>query len=390
MKASKSRLSAALAAVTLWATNAYAADFALDRMALGWLLLVQYGTAATALLAVSSISRARGRAVASKPGESSPGKAGGRLPPALMLLGVVGLTGTIFLQYLAFALAPIVAANVLAYSWPLLAAAWVAATVHTRQTLLSVGLALVGFAGVALISTSPARGATEGSADEHVMWGYLAGLGSAGCMAVYTLGAGRIGTTTRTSLLIPATLAGAAAAAVLTVLSGSPAPSATGVAAAVYIGLGPMAAGYALWTQAMANAGVERLSPLGYATPLLSTTLLLATGAPATTVTLVGVGLVLACSIGVLAHDRHTSRQPRDRPVTVAAAGCEGRSAVKTQPLEDLVNDSPCGWPRHLEFPYPQVCEAVESRPEHDRDERGVAAGSRTGVEAPLNGRDLS
>jgi hypothetical protein len=34
---------------------------------------------------------------------------------------------------------------VLAYSWPLLAAAWVAATVHTRHALLSAGLAILGF-----------------------------------------------------------------------------------------------------------------------------------------------------------------------------------------------------------------------------------------------------
>jgi len=128
-------------------------------------------------------------------------------------------------------------------------------------------------------------------------------------MAFYTLGAGHL-TTTTTGLLIPATLTGTVAAAVLTILSDSPSPTAAGVLAAAYIGLGPMAAGYALWTRAMACGGVERLSPLGYATPLLSTVLLLATGAPATTSTLTGVCLVLACSLGVLAHDRHADRGP--------------------------------------------------------------------------------
>lgn len=53
----------------------------------------------------------------------------------MLLVGVIGLTGTIFLQYLAFAAAPIVAANVLTYGWPLLAAVWLAATHRTRHTL---------------------------------------------------------------------------------------------------------------------------------------------------------------------------------------------------------------------------------------------------------------
>ncbi len=97
--------------------------------------------------------------------------------------------------------------------------------------------------------------------------------------------------------------------------------------AAAYIGLGPMAAGYALWTRAMAGGGAERLSPLGYATPLLSTVLLLATGAPATTGTLLGVVLVLACSLGVLAHARHANPgRSSDDPVARAPERSEDPS----------------------------------------------------------------
>jgi len=62
----------------------------------------------------------------------------------------------------------------------------------------------------------------------------------------------------------------------------------------------------------MTGGGAERLSPLGYATPLLSTVLLLATGAPAAGNTVLGVGLVLACSLGVLAHDRYAPRSRFD------------------------------------------------------------------------------
>lgn len=298
MCSSRVRLLAAVAAVLLWSTNAYAADLALDQMSVGWLLLVQYGTAATALLVVRSVPAVRSR-VGVAPAEAEAGRP--RL--TVLLIGVVGLTGTIFLQYLAFAAAPIVAANVLAYGWPLLAAGWLAATRRSPHALLSAGFAVIGFGGVALIFTSPVHASGGGDGGSAVTWGYLAAVGSAACMATYTLGASRI-TTTAFGLLVPATLTGTGAAAVLTFLGDGPRPTASGVLAAVYIGLGPMAAGYALWTRAMTRGGADRLSPLGYATPLLSTVLLLVTGAPATASTLAGVGLVLACSLGVLVHAR--------------------------------------------------------------------------------------
>ncbi|MBA3411551.1 MAG: hypothetical protein H0U15_12100 [Geodermatophilaceae bacterium] len=77
----------------------------------------------------------------------------------------------------------------------------------------------------------------------------------------------------------------------------------------------------------MSGDGAARLAPLGYATPMLSTLLLLATGATATTSTLTGIGLVLICSLGVLALDRRTHplrrrphhAQPTPRPAPACA-----------------------------------------------------------------------
>ena len=66
-----------------------------------------------------------------------------------------------------------------------------------------------------------------------------------------------------------------------------------------------MAAGYALWGHAMSGSGADRLSAIGYATPLLSPTLLIATGKPADVHTLIGVGLILVCSLGVLIDAHH-------------------------------------------------------------------------------------
>lgn len=284
------RVAAALGAVGLWSTNAYAADLALHRMTVGWLLLIQFGTAS----AVFAALRTGRQATSSRLGWSAVG------------VGVAGLSATIFLQYVAFALAPIVAANVLAYAWPLLAALWVAATRRSAASLAGAGLAAVGFAGVALIFTAPGSGA--GGAGGNAGWGYAAAAGSALCMAFYTLRSGRLAGQVG-ALLLPAMLVGAGAAALLVAVRSGPVPSVGGVAAAAYLGAGPMAAGYGLWTRAMADGGATRLAALGYATPMLSTALLLATGAPATTTTLVGVGIVLFASVGVLAVDRAHRRQ---------------------------------------------------------------------------------
>lgn len=290
----------ALAAVTLWSTNAWAAGVALTAMSVGWLLLVQYTVAVGAIVVVRVVRRRT---------------AGSRSAPttAATAVGVVGLTGTIFLQYIAFATAPIVAASVLAYAWPLIAALWVALTVRTRGAVVLAGFALIGFGGVALIFVGDGGTGTGSAMTGGAVWGYTAALGSAACMAIYTVASSRVQVAV-TDLLAPATLAGVCAAGVLTVVTGGPRPSSLGWLAAAYIGLGPMAAGYGLWTRAMSAGGAERLAPIGYAAPLLSTLLLLATGAPATVTTLLGVGLVLMCSIGVLgAQQRQSWTRRRQR-----------------------------------------------------------------------------
>lgn len=311
MTALSRRVPAALAAVALWSTNAFAADLALARMSVGWLLLVQYAAATAGLLAVRVLG---GRRRGAPTSDSS-------LTVRAAAIGVLGLTGTIFLQYVAFATAPIVAANVLSYGWPLLAALFVAATLRTRRAIGLAGMALLGFGGVALIFTSPVAASPGGAGEPGATWGYLAALGSAVCMAGYTLASGRV-RARATDLLLPATLVGTVAAAALTASTSSTWPTAEGWLAAAYLGLGPMAAGYGLWTIAIAGGGAERLAPVGYATPLLSTLLLLTTGAPAAATTLIGVGLILACSIGVLASQR--TPEPAHTDTAEARAGSTG------------------------------------------------------------------
>jgi drug/metabolite transporter (DMT)-like permease len=65
-----------------------------------------------------------------------------------------------------------------------------------------------------------------------------------------------------------------------------------------------VAGGFLLWSVAMSGDGAKTLAPLGYATPLLSTALLLLFGETLGPGALLGSALVLVSSIGVLIMDR--------------------------------------------------------------------------------------
>lgn len=307
--ASLTGVGAAFIAILFWSTNALAAKFALSELGVVQVLALQFG-GATATLATLRALRAA-RAGAKKANRSSRAVKWSSLLSSTILggvlVGVVGLTGTIFLQYLAFATAPIVEANVVAYGWPLFVALWAALAYRNRQTLVGIPLAIIGFAGVALIlgsgsSLGPIDGATTG---------YVAALASALCMAFYTVMSGRSCVPVN-AFLLPATAFGTVFALVLCVTGFAPwlwAPVSLGAwVASVYAGVGPMAGGFLLWSLAMSGGGAKRLAPLGYATPLCSTVLLLLFGETFTSTTLFGALLILVCSIGVLIMDRKERR----------------------------------------------------------------------------------
>lgn len=302
----KSALGAALAAVFLWATNAYAATLALTHLTVLQLLAVQYGSAAFVVTLWHFGNQARRR-------DRTP-RLGHGLNKHAAATGILGLTGTIFLQYWAFDTAPIVGANVIAYGWPLMAALWAALTVRSRHAMVGVALATLGFLGV--VSIFLGHEAIIGGSEI----GYLIALGSATAMAFYTVSAGRI-VASVADLLLPATALGAVLAVTGTLIQGTPWPPLNQWWSAIYIGLGPMAAGYGLWTYGMADRRADRLSPLGYLTPLLSTMLLLVTGQPFTTQTLIGAALILVCSAGVLINERITRKAPADSSLEVPSFG---------------------------------------------------------------------
>lgn len=306
---------AAGGAIALWSLNAAAAGAALEHLSVLQVLALQFGGAFLTLIVAR---RVRGDAV----------QRSALLHPKTLTIGVLGMAGTIALQYVAFATAPLVAVNAIAYTWPVLAAAWTALQPGGRRSPTPLVLAVIGFGGVVLLFA--ARDGGGGSASAPLL-GYLAALGSAVAMAGYTVSAGRSGA--RASDLL---LAGTTAGALMTVPGAlfederwSP-PWA--VALGLGIGVAMMAVGYGLWTRAMAHPAGLRLAPAAYATPLLSTALLLSTGQQLTPLGFVGCGLIMVCAAGVGFDAVPRDRRDRGRRERRARLRTRSRRRKATAP----------------------------------------------------------
>ncbi|MGI8593136.1 MAG: DMT family transporter [Solirubrobacteraceae bacterium] len=284
---------AACGAIAIWSLNALAGGAALAHLTVLQVLSLQFG-GAFVVLAIARGLR--------------PGRTAATVRPTLVIaIGVVGLTGTIAMQYLAFATAPLVAANAIAYAWPLLAVAWNAVIPPARGSRASLALAVVGFGGVVLLFAARDGAGAAGSAP---VLGYVAALLSALAMAGYTLTAGRSGART-SDLLLVGTGAGALGTLPAALLEGAAWSPVWAVALSLGIGVAMMALGYGLWTRAMADPVGVRLAPAAYLTPLLSTALLLATGERLSPLGLLGCALIVLCATGAVFDVM--PRRPRGR-----------------------------------------------------------------------------
>lgn len=286
-------IACAIGAVAVWATNAFTARFALAEMSAAQVLALQFsGAAATVLICRMLFG---GKAVV----PAFPG-----LRP--LLVSIVGLVGTISLQYLAFASAPIITANILAYGWPMFVAVGYALGQRSARGLGFLAFSVLGFAGVALIFLDGRALSFSG----QYAAGYVYALGSAVCMAYFTAVVARYPKANGDAFLLAA-IVGAVLTATVAIAGDTPWPSARYLLAGVYIGIGPLAIGYTLWTRAMTRGEAARIANIGYLTPLLSTALLLVAGEAFTAHSLLGAVLVIGASTGVLIYRDGVPRSAR-------------------------------------------------------------------------------
>ena len=293
-------VAAALTSVFFWSTNALAAKYALVNLRVSELLTIQFSAAAITFIFMH-IVRNRNLLIFS-----------GLTSFKHLFVGLVGLVGTIILQYTAFSIGNILEANVIAYSWPLIVAVWAAIVLRNLIGFAGIGLALIGFLGVAMIITTKEN---LNFLEQGIAPGGAVALVSALCMAFYTVASSNIRMTEK--LLIPVTLIGAMSCFFFVLFQGNSLPDVNYWWVAAYIGIGPMAIGYFLWSFAMSGEGAKVIAPIGYATPLLSTVLLVASGESYTQRTMYGIFLILSCSLGVLFLQHiHSKRMDRSKRIS--------------------------------------------------------------------------
>ena len=198
-----------------------------------------------------------------------------KVPLPTLLVGLYGLFGFHFLLFMALRHAPAVEANLINYLWPLgmvvLAPLFLKdVTLHTRHVVA----ALIGFAGAAIAILG--RG-SAGEDSTGFQSGYLLALASAFVWASYSL------LTRRLPAFPTAAVGGFAAASGLlslachAMLEPSVSLSGQDMLLLALLGLGPLGGAFFLWDAAIKQGDTRRIGLLAFATPILSTVLLLIT-----------------------------------------------------------------------------------------------------------------
>ena len=198
-----------------------------------------------------------------------------KVPLATLLVGIYGLFGFHFLLFMALRHAPAVEANLINYLWPL--GMVVLAPVFLNEVSLRVRhvvAALIGFSGaaIAILGRGDAPFALDGFHS-----GYGLALVSAFVWASYSL-------LTRRLPAFPTAAVGgfAAASGLLSLLchawlEPSIALNTHDLVLIAILGLGPLGGAFFLWDAAIKQGDTQRIGLLAFATPILSTVLLLIT-----------------------------------------------------------------------------------------------------------------
>ncbi|WP_246675229.1 DMT family transporter [Mesorhizobium sp. B2-3-4] len=277
-----SALAFAAGAVALWSTNALVGKSLLANHPVAQVQFLQFVGASLVFGLIRFMAR-----------EQAPPLAA-RATLAPLAVGFIGLVGTMVLQYVAFASMPVIEANLVAYTWPLMVAAAVIVFENPRRPALLGLAAVLGFVGVALVIW----GGRDRAWFQGDLTGYLAAFGSALCMAFYSLAVGRLATSPD-RLLLPSSLIGVALALVWCVHEGVAWHAGADLVLGLYLGAGPMGLGYYFWSRALKLGGSGKVAVVAYLTPIASTLLLTLSGERLTTTAIAGAVLVIGSCIAV-------------------------------------------------------------------------------------------
>lgn len=197
-----------------------------------------------------------------------------RLPWRIWALGLYGLFGYHFAYFMALRLAPPVEANLINYLWPLLIVVFAAFLPGERLHGRHIAGVAAGFAGAALLVT----GGQGLGFDRQYALGYAFAVACGVIWSSYSVLSRRAGA-------VPTSAVGAFCAATAVLAWGchllfeeTVIPSGIQWPAIVGLGLGPVGAAFYVWDYGVKRGNIQTLGVLAYATPLLSTFLLIALG----------------------------------------------------------------------------------------------------------------
>jgi drug/metabolite transporter (DMT)-like permease len=211
--------------------------------------------------------------------------------PASFLLGIYGLFMFHVLYFAALKFAPPAEAGLIASLWALLTVLFSGILPGVHLRFRHIAGALLGFTAAALLVFDKI-GASAGYPD--AMLGFFFAFASAVVWATYSV-ASRMIASVPSESVAPACFATALLALLCSfAFERWVAPSASQWIAMLVLGLGPIGAAFMLWDIGMKHGNVAFLGVLGYVSPVISTTLLIATGfAAATWILVVSVALIV-------------------------------------------------------------------------------------------------
>jgi drug/metabolite transporter (DMT)-like permease len=195
------------------------------------------------------------------------------LAPRVWALGIGGLFGYHACYFAALSLAPPVEANLINYLWPLLIVLFSGLLPGERLTAWHLAGAAAGLAGCAvLIGIDAAR------VQPQFIPGYVAAAAAAVIWAGYSVLSRRFGHVPTDAVGAFCGATALLAAAAHFVFETTYWPLGGEWLAVLGLGLGPVGTAFFLWDVGMKRGDIKALGALSYATPLLSTLLLIAFG----------------------------------------------------------------------------------------------------------------
>ena len=195
-----------------------------------------------------------------------------RIPASTLALGVYGLFAYHFLLFIALRTAPPVEANLVNYLWPLLIVVLAPVFLpglRLRTTHAVAAIAGFGGAAIAILGSSGTAGAGRWS------WGYLLALGSAFIWASYSLLTRRVRPFSTAAIGLFGLVSGVLSLLCHALLEPAVTLRSIDWALIAVMGLGPLGAAFFLWDRALKLGDPRQIGILSYATPLLSTVLLM-------------------------------------------------------------------------------------------------------------------